>query len=414
MPSCPLSAPSGDALSIDPDLRVVWVSPSYGYGGDLLYFKGLFETFCVRFPATRIFVDPAVHYREAAQLPLVPGLSGWLIDRNRLVGGAAYNAGVHIPSPRFAWQLIAARPQLAITIEFTLASLAAIALSSWGRGFAVLLLVEGDPAARGGSSNRLVLGLKRWACRRAHAIQTSNVSGRQFLIEQLHADPAKIRVAPYLTSAPPRPARAIARSDPRLHLLFANSLTPRKGAAALIAGIALLPPALARRIRLTIVGDGPERAELESAASHIDGTEVRFVGARAYASLGQYYADADVLAVPSHADYRSLAGFEGLAYGLALLASRHDGASAETLDGGATGFGIDPRDPATIADALRRLLEEPALLSRCQAAAAELFAERFSYERIVDSLAGSVQAAIARRRAGSAGNRSSGRQPSDK
>ena len=48
----------------------------------------------------------------------------------------------------------------------------------------------------------------------------------------------------------------------------------------------------------------------------------------------------------------------------------------------------------TIADALRRLLEEPALLSRCQAAAAALFAERFSYERIVDGLERSVLTAV--------------------
>ena len=52
----------------------------------------------------------------------------------------------------------------------------------------------------------LVAAKSSQECRRADAIQTSNVSGRQFLIEQLHADPAKIRVAPYLTSAPPRPA----------------------------------------------------------------------------------------------------------------------------------------------------------------------------------------------------------------
>lgn len=375
------------------DLRIVWVSPSYGYRGDMMYFRGLFERFCQRFPATRIFYYPNAAY-DTGGLPLVPDLIGWAIRRDRQVGGASYDAAVHVPSPGFLARLKAARPQVAITIEFTLAALATIALSRLGRGFAVVLLVEGDPAARGGSGNRLVLALKRWACRHADVIQTSNASGRRFLVETLGADPAKIRVAPYLTSCPPRPAAAPARDPERLHILFANSLTPRKGAAALLQALAMLKPEIARRVRLTVVGDGPERAALEAVAARLAGPVVSFVGAQPYAKLGEFLAAADVLAVPSHADYRSLAGFEGLAYGLALLASRHDGASKETLAGETTGFEIDPAEPDTIAAAITRLVDDEELLAAFKASSVKLFVSRFSYDRIVDELANSVFTAI--------------------
>ncbi len=384
----------GDAANHLADLRVIWISPSYGYGGNLLYFKGLFTAFCKRFPQTGIMVDPDVRYHDAEGIPFVPKLTGWVIKRTRQVGGASYDASVHIPSPRFVAQLRSLRPDAVVAIEFTLVSLVTLVLASFSKRFAVLLLVESNPAARGGKAHGLALTVKRWACKKADAIQTSNEAGRRFLIDQLLVDSKKIRVAPYLTSSPPRPAiRSKPAQDGKLRILFANSLTARKGAHALLEALALLPSAVAKRIDLTFVGDGPERASLERQAAILSGPQIRFVGAKPYSSLGEYYQQADVLAVPSLADYRSLAGFEGLSYGLALLASIADGASTETLDSGRAGIAIDPANPVSIADAIRRLAEQPEFLSSCQANAADLFERKFSFERITDSLADSLMAA---------------------
>ena len=385
---------TGDIRHFKADLRVIWVSPSYGYGTDLLYFKGLFEAFCSRFPNTKILVDQHARYRDADHIPLVPLLSGWTVRRVRQIGGASYDASIHVPSPLFIVRLLGLRPEVAITIEFTLTSLATISLAALTKRFAVLLLVESNPAARGGSTNFFAKAIKSWACRRASTIQTSNEAGRRFLIDTLRADPGKIRVAPYLTSCPPRPEVAEkAAQDGRLHILFANSLTARKGPQTLLDAIGHLPSHIAEKISLTFVGDGPERELLERRAGTLRGPLITFVGAKAYSSLGDYYNQAQVLAIPSLADYRSLAGFEGLAYGLALLASTADGASVETLDGGRTGIAIDPADPAGIAAAIRQFVEQPEFLARCQANAKSLFDERFSFARITDNLAGSLAAA---------------------
>ncbi|MEQ1640750.1 MAG: glycosyltransferase family 4 protein, partial [Novosphingobium sp.] len=382
------------ASAADP-LRVTWVSPSYGYGGDMLYFKGLFEAVCARFPATTILIDHRVGYREADNLALRSGLEGWVIGAERAVGSARYDAGVHVPYPSFLRRLAGTRPQAIVVIEFTIAALLAITWARLRGNVAVLLLVESDPAGRGASGNRVVLALKRWACRKADAIQTCNEGGFRFLTQVLRADPAKVRVAPYLTSCPPPPTVQPPRTGKRLHLLFVNSLSARKGCRQLLGGLALLPPAIAGRIDLTIVGDGPERPALEALAAKLTGIPVHFAGAQPYAQLGKFYAAADVLAVPSLADYRSLAGFEGLGHGLALLASTADGASTETLDGGRTGIAIDPANPAGIAAAIARMVEDPAMLAGMQRNAAALFAARFSFARIADNLVTSLQLAIA-------------------
>ena len=184
-------------------------------------------------------------------------------------------------------------------------------------------------------------------------------------------------------------------ADGKVRLLFVNSMTERKGPDHLVAALALLPAAVRERLRVTMVGDGPLRERLEAQA-RAAGLDIRFPGAKPYGELGQWYGDADVLAIPSLADYRSLAGFEGLAYGLALIASRHDGATRETVIEGETGFAIEPTDHAGIAAAITRLVEDPALLARFRAGAAALYAERFSVERIAANLAESVELALAR------------------
>lgn len=375
------------------ELRVIWVSPSYGYGGDLLYFKGIFSAFCSRFPATQILVDPKVGYREADLLPLKAGLEGWIIQRSRKVGDADYDASVHVPKPTFITRLLASRPDVVVTIEFTMVALAAVALARVTRKFPVLLLVESDPAARGGSLNPFVRAVKRWACRNVDIIQTCNEAGRKFLIETLEVAPEKVRVAPYLTSCPQRPIDPVpATPAGRLRILFANSLTLRKGAGTLLEALALLPGPIARRIAVTIVGDGPERVALEQQAAGLTDPPIAFVGAKPYSELGHWYANADVLVAPSHADYRSLSGFEGLGYGLALIASNADGASRETLDGGRTGIGVDPGDAAGIAAAIVRFVEDPQFLSECRSNAASLFNAHFSFEQIADNLSASLAA----------------------
>lgn len=381
-------------------MRVTWVSPSYGYGGDLLYFGGIFAAFCKHFPATTILVDRTVDYRGAEGLPLQPGLECWHFGGQRTLGQAAYDVSYAIPKPGLIPALLRSQPQALVVIEFTLPALIATALAWFRRDIALLLLVESDPALRGAKSNPVVRAIKRWACRRADAIQTCNAAGKRFLIEELRVPPAKVRVAPYLTSCPPHALQPMhKRDDGRVTILFANSLVSRKGADRLLSALAQLPPAIAAKVAVTIVGEGPERPRLEAMASQLASIPTSFVGAKPYAELGSDYAAADILAIPTLADYRSLAGFEGLGYGLALLASRADGASEEILDGGRTGLSIDPNDPATIAAAITQMVEHPDQLAAYQHNAKALFEDRFSYAQIASHLADGLVAALDGRRA---------------
>lgn len=377
-------------------LRVLWVSHGFGYGGDLMYFGEIFRSFRDLVPHTAVVVDDRTTFRNTYQIALKPILKVWRRAIKRTApDGQVYETEIAFPSPLFATSLSREKADVVIVIEFTPAALIATAVTAALPRRKLVLLVESDPSRRGGSRNPIVRSIKRWAVQRADVIQTNNGHGRRYLIEDLGARPKRVRVAPYLTSRPPGPSGPLELHPGPLRILFANSITPRKGLRQLIKALALLAPSVRANLTLTVVGDGPERVELEAlAASTLRlGERLRFVGKRAYSELGGFYAEADVLATPSLADYRSLAGFEGLGYGLALLSSVHDGATEETVEDGVNGFAIDPLDIAATADRIRILVEDRDRMLSMRTASAKAYDERFSLEAIAANLSESVLAA---------------------
>ena len=388
---------SPEALERVARLRVLWVSHGFGYNGDLMYFGEIFRALRRVMPGTTVAVDPQAGYPTDSGVTLVPLLRMMRRPITRTTpDGQVYETEIAVPSPMLLPRLLRDRAHVFVTIEFTLPALVAIVARFVSRRKRLVLLVESDPAARGGSSNPLVLWIKRWAVRRADVIQTNNVKGRRYLVEDLRAPPERVRVAPYLTSRPPGPDTVLdsASGTGPLRLLFANSLTARKGLAEFFDALALLDPAVRAQLSLTVVGDGPERTALEERAADLAmGERLRFAGRRPYAQLGPFYAAADVLVIPSLADYRSLAGFEGLGYGLVLVSSVHDGATEETVIEGETGFAVDPFDPATLAARIALLVADRERVMAMRANALALYRARFSMDVIATNLAQSIAAA---------------------
>ncbi|MEO0031018.1 MAG: hypothetical protein RIS94_776 [Pseudomonadota bacterium] len=378
-------------------LRVLWVSHGYGYGGDLMYFGEIFRTFRELVPEMAVVVDRDTPYRNPYAIALVPLIKLFRKAlRRRAPDGQVYDTEIAVPDPLMPFRLAAARADVLIAIEFTLPALMATLVATLSRRKRLVLLVESDPAARGGSAHPLVRRIKRWAVRRADAIQTNNVRGRRYLVEDLQADPARVTVAPYLTSCPPGEPGAPEPDGP-LRILFANSINQRKGLRQFLDALALLSPETRAGIALTVVGDGPERAELEERAGRLDlQGRLHFAGRRAYAELGSFYGAADVLAIPSLADYRSLAGFEGLGYGLILLASRYDGATEETVVEGVNGYVIDPFDAEGIAARIAALVADRQLVARMRHEARMLYVRNFSLEAIAENVAQTCLRAVAR------------------
>ena len=159
-------------------------------------------------------------------------------------------------------------------------------------------------------------------------------------------------------------------------------LAPQKDHATLIEAARLLPDG----VRVVIVGDGELREEL---ARRADGLPVELTGARD--DVPELLASFDVFAFPSLFEGLCLAVIEAQAAGVPVVATPVGGIR-ETVVDGETGLLVPPRDPAALAAAIRRLLDDRELAERLAAEARRRVRERYSEARMVELTLGLYEA----------------------
>ena len=113
-----------------------------------------------------------------------------------------------------------------------------------------------------------------------------------------------------------------AASQPNRDLLFVGRLVSEKGVGLLLTALARVEPPW-HTARLTIVGDGPERASLENQALQLDLSErVRFLGALNQDRVADQMRRHRILVVPStYAEPFGVVALEGAACGCVVLGS---------------------------------------------------------------------------------------------
>lgn len=183
-------------------------------------------------------------------------------------------------------------------------------------------------------------------------------------------------------AAAPRAGRAALRragelGDQTPLLLVLANLVKRKGVDVLLDAFARLE----RGAQLWIAGDGPERGALEAQARRLGLSErVRFLGHRD--DTGDLLAACDVFAMPSRREGLGVASLEAMAAARPVVASRVGGL-AELVVHERTGLLVPPDDERALADALRRLLDDPALRSALGGAGPGRIAEGWLAEQMV-------------------------------
>ncbi|NIF28633.1 glycosyltransferase family 1 protein [Pantoea sp. Tr-811] len=113
-----------------------------------------------------------------------------------------------------------------------------------------------------------------------------------------------------------------------------------------------------RRLRLIVVGDGPQRATLEQQMP-----DAVFCGAQRGEALAEHYASGDLFLFPSLTETFGNVVLEAMASGLAVVAF-DEAAAAQHIRPGHTGALAMPGDQAAFIDAACWLLEESETLRR--------------------------------------------------
>lgn len=169
--------------------------------------------------------------------------------------------------------------------------------------------------------------------------------------------------------------------DQDIDLLFVGRLVEKKGVSDLLLALALLAESPVPH-NTVIVGEGPLRVELESAAM-ARGLPVTFMGKRSAEEVQDLLLRSKVVVVPSktaaNGDMEGLPTvlMEAMAVGVPVVATRHSGI-IEVVEHGETGLLSDEADPEALAANLRRALADPDLRRRLGVAGREHIRQNFN------------------------------------
>jgi sugar transferase (PEP-CTERM/EpsH1 system associated) len=135
------------------------------------------------------------------------------------------------------------------------------------------------------------------------------------------------------------------------------------------------------RLRLVLIGDGPQRAELEQLADQLGITQQLWISGWRE-DVSQLLRAMDLFALPSMAEGTPLTILEAMAAGLPVVATQVGGV-AEMVVPGKTGLLVAPGNHQDLAQALYSYVNNPDLAPLHGAAGRELFLQKFTLEQMV-------------------------------
>jgi len=181
-------------------------------------------------------------------------------------------------------------------------------------------------------------------------------------------------------SVSPAPSRPLpprrSTFDVRPIILFVGRLQARKRLDSLLRACAQIESTP----RLVVIGDGPERATLESLAKEFY-PSAEFIGAKHGAELKPYFEEADLFVLPGTG---GLAVQEAMSYGLPVIVAQGDG-TQDDLVRKENGWQIPPDDFDALVFTMKDALSDVARLRRMGAESYRIVKEEINIEKMVET-----------------------------
>jgi glycosyltransferase involved in cell wall biosynthesis len=166
-----------------------------------------------------------------------------------------------------------------------------------------------------------------------------------------------------------------------LTILFVGRLQARKRVDSLLRACAEMPV----QPSLIIVGDGPERGNLEALAQRVY-PSAQFVGARHGDELTPYFAEADLFVLPGTG---GLAVQQAMSHGLPVIVAKGDG-TQDDLVRSENGWQIPPEDYNALVGILRDALSDIPRLRVMGEESYRIVSQEINLEKMVESFVGAL------------------------
>jgi glycosyltransferase involved in cell wall biosynthesis len=206
-----------------------------------------------------------------------------------------------------------------------------------------------------------------------------------FVLRSLPAEVQKRRTCVVAEFGSPEPvARAetpVRSRGGKLRVLFAGSMTQRKGLADVFAAMKLL-----HRQDVELIVMGSPLVSMEFYRRHY--ADFTYMSTRPHREVLELMRGCDVLVLPSLAEGRALVQQEALANGLPLIITENTGGE-DLIVPGETGFLVPIRSPEAIAEKIAWLADHPAARPEMRAAAIRKAAE-YPWQRYRERVAAAV------------------------
>ena len=169
------------------------------------------------------------------------------------------------------------------------------------------------------------------------------------------------------------------RNEPTI--LTVARLDDQKGHRHLLDALAILAPRRPNLMTL-LAGEGPLEQSLRAQCAALGLTDrVRFLGYRR--DVPELFEAADFVVLPSLYEGLPLVAIEALAATRTMVATEVDG-TPEVILHEQTGLLVPPANPAALAAAIERLLDDPGLASRLASHGRKFVSENFAVERQIE------------------------------
>ena len=224
--------------------------------------------------------------------------------------------------------------------------------------------------------DRVRLRTLRWLIGGVSEVVVLGEYWRKFVVSMLAVPQEHVTVLYNGVPRPPAAAAAVGREG--CEILFLGMVWREKGIDELLTALSL--PMLSRAAwHMTVAGIG-HIAEFRDQARGLGiGGRVDFVGWTDENTTRRLLEHADILVLPSHFECFPMAVIEAMAHGLAVVVTPV-GAVPEAIVDGETGVLVPVCDSVRLAEAIRRLLDDPALRRRLGANARARFCEAFDLD----------------------------------
>lgn len=172
--------------------------------------------------------------------------------------------------------------------------------------------------------------------------------------------------------------------DSIAQILCVGRLVPVKGQHILLDAASELVRR-GHKLKLTFVGDGPDRQRLENSAAQLQ-LDVEFTGSVGQDRIAELYANADIFCLPSFCEGVPVVLMEAMSANIPVVTTRIMGVP-ELVEDNVSGLLVAPGDVRALADSLERLIVDPALASELATRGREKVLAEFDLEQQARRLA---------------------------